>query len=137
MYIIMIIPMLKPMPVFDLIDPETDLEREMTPEEETQLAEYKIQEDNWTSLKSFCEALSIDGVYEKVIDRTAPIYLKDGMEYQVFCLDTDRLRGISDLDDFVFSQSQSLKTLWPSVYLGISISPAEWLEQNGFISNID
>ena len=131
--IIMVLPELKPKPVFDLVDPETGLTRDVTVEEEIELKKYEGQEKTWETIESFCNGLPLEGVFQKVISRNSPVYLKGGKRWQVFCLDSDRLLGVGDIDNFIKDQLQGLKALYESVYLDISSSSVEWLDKNGFV----
>jgi len=159
-YLLMLLPKVKPIPTFDLIEPVFDLTevtyskegilvddklREMTKEESVLLAEYKEELndfnvlfdkaeevlDNFTSIHASLWDLNISGTFLDIISsEKASTVLKEGLEYQVYCLPTERIRA-SDLAELLSS------TFKDSNVATLTDDPQAWLRKNSYTYPVD
>jgi len=129
--IILIIPKLKLQPRFDLVDPETGLEREMIDDEKVELEQYETLEKNYTKLLARTMKWPITGKYQQVISKQGIPLLKKCREYQAYLIPEKRL-DVPNIEKALTAERQTFIKLGIEAVLGISDNWQEWLEKNSY-----
>ena len=90
---------------------------------------YGFYEDS----KGIMNALKIIGRYERVIDDNMPVYLKDEIKYQIFCIDHSRFKlpqvAVQNMVNSLSKKSVEVSNV-------VTTNPSEWLKKNGYETEV-
>ena len=132
-YVLVIFPRLKPKPVFDLMDPETGIERLKTAPEVARELEYQELRHDYRTVEEAVDAWPLSGKYKRVIAAAAPVVTKDGKEYQIACLDASRVRmDPEDLKGEMLSHNFDLLNRHIDAVFKYVDDPRAWLTETGY-----
>lgn len=131
-YLILLIPAVISVPIFDLVDPETGEEREMTPEEQTELDDYLARLENYNAFASVLNQWPLNGVYEEVINcNKAPTWEKEGERFNLFILRTMRVNSFNIIA-FVNQQRVNMMQADLDFEIVIDNEHRGWLADNNY-----
>ena len=88
---------------------------------------------SYQEAKGTMNTLAITGKYERVVDDNMPVYLKGGIQYQVFCIDHNRFKLP---EAAVKNMVTSLEKKGLNTIDVLTENPSEWLKKNGYATEV-
>ena len=125
-YLLILLPKVMTEPKFDLINAESGIERELTKEEQNLIDVSKQSVQNFDSVHAKLYDLDISGEYKDIISHEkAPIVLKDGIEYQLYCLSAERIKAVN--------LAEQLASIFKDSNIAVITDDSQaWLRKNGY-----
>ncbi len=137
--LIIVIPEITKKPKFDLVDPETAEERELTLEEQSELDNHTEVAGNYLDISDTLDTTwPFNNDWETIIGNQATIYTKSNKNYQVYRLHGDRF-DLGDLPNFVSREKVEFdgKNYESEMGCVIKWTIDEWLENNQYVKVVE
>ena len=99
------------------------------------VVDEKNPSKTYEDAKDIMDSWGVKGDHVGVLSKYMPVYIKDVLEYQIFCIDSDRIDA-TDFTASVESKKSALKLNGLDVVSVLTDNIQKWLKDNGYVLKV-